>query len=443
MYPNTVEHPYIHLNGNSGYSRHGDTVSLFADSIDNANDADVSSDNLALQLWACQTPYNGGNLEGWKLAEFQLGPLQANHQLASIKSDLQANFPESGDYAIAMVIAEWDGEGFNRVHDFHNYPNRDVFIHPRLEGSVGYYCVDERRVIVDVGRIYNPRDPDNSSGTLSLELWALPGPYTGGSFEGHALAGIKLGSLAGGEGWQDCAYDLEMAPPPAASYTRALMLREWVGNGYVTRDHTNFAYPLTFPIDTPEPDTAEMLAVDSARGQVGSSGQSTGQESATTLVEDVAETQKQAEPSQSKDTQQASGKTEADAVEAQVAPSEESGVRAAKTAVVEDVVEAEKQSESSQPDETQRASDITTADAAEAQVARSGQATGQPSESSVLEDEAGAEPQAEVSRPAETAQTGAALESEEIPTGDQSEATKGLGQRLLALLQKLKQWWRL
>lgn len=390
MHPNTVEHPYIHINGNSGYSRHGDTVSLFADSIDNANNADVSSDNLALQLWACQTPYNGGNLEGWKLAEFQLGPLQANHQLASIKSELQANFPESGDFAIALVIAEWDGEGFNRVHDFHNYPNRDVFIHPRLEGSVGYYCVDERRVIVDVGRIYNPRDRDNSSGTLALELWALPAPYTGGTFEGHALAGIKLGSLAGGESWQDCAYDLEMAPPPAGSYTLALMLREWVGNGYVTRDHTNFAYPCTFPIDTPEPETSEMLEVDSARGQVASTGQSTDQGSATKLVEDVAETQRQAEPSQPKDTPQAS--------------------------------------------------EVATADTTAAQETRSGQSTARASESSVSADEAGAERKAALSQPEDLEQASATAEFDKIPSGGEPDAKKSLGQRLLEFFQNLKQW---
>ena len=307
MNPSTVEHPHIHISGNSGYSRHGDAVSLFADRIDNTNSANVSSDNLALQLWACQSPYYGGYLAGWKLAEIQLGPLQANHHLPSINSDVLASFPESGDYAIALVIAEWDGEGFNRVHDFHNYPNRDVFLHPRLEGSVGYHFVDERRVVVDVGRIYNPRDLENSSGTLVLELWALPEAYSGGGFEGHALACITLGSLNGGESWQDCAYDLEMTPPPAAgSYTLALMLREWVGNGYVTRDHTNFAYPAVFPIAIPEYETSEMIEVDTGLAQVASSGQSTSQQSAETLVEDVADTGNQAEPSQPMYTQQTS-----------------------------------------------------------------------------------------------------------------------------------------
>jgi hypothetical protein len=207
---------------------------------------------------------------------------------------------------MALVIAEWDGEGFNRVHDFHNYPNRDVFLHPRLEGLVGYHFLNERRVAVDVGRIYNPRDLENSSGTLVLELWALPGPYNGGAFEGHALACITLGSLNGGESWQDCAYELEMTQPQAGSYALALMLREWVGNGYVTRDHTNFAFPVVFPVAIAEHETSEVIEVDTRLAQVVSYRQSASQQSAVALSEDVTDTENQAEPSQPKDMKQTS-----------------------------------------------------------------------------------------------------------------------------------------
>ncbi len=298
MSPSKVEYPHIHINGNSGYSRFGDIVSLFADRIDNTNSMDVSSDNLALQLWACQSPYDGGNLAGWKLAEIQLGSLKADHYLTSIKSDVCANFPESGDYAIALVIAEWDGKGFNRVHDFHNYPNRDVFLHPRMEGTVGYHFIEGRRVVIDIERIYNPRDLDNSSGTLALELWALPEPYNGSSFKGHALACMTLGSVKGGDNWENCVYNLQMYPPPAGSYTLVLMLREWVCNGYVTRDHTNFAYPVVFPIAMAEQKTSETIEVDTGLAQVSSSGQSTGQQTAETMDVDVVDTENQAAPSQ-------------------------------------------------------------------------------------------------------------------------------------------------
>jgi hypothetical protein len=49
-----------------------------------------------------------------------------DHFLAPVRSSVPASLPESGDYAIVLVIAEWDGEWFNHIHDFHNYPDRDV-----------------------------------------------------------------------------------------------------------------------------------------------------------------------------------------------------------------------------------------------------------------------------------------------------------------------------
>ena len=51
MTPHTVENAFIQFKGNNGFSRHGDTVSLFADRIDNLNNSGVTSGSLALQLW--------------------------------------------------------------------------------------------------------------------------------------------------------------------------------------------------------------------------------------------------------------------------------------------------------------------------------------------------------------------------------------------------------
>jgi hypothetical protein len=305
MIPHTVEHPYIHFNGNSGYARHGDSVSLFADRIDNLNSSGVSSSELSLQLWACQAPYHGGPLTGWKLAEIPLGALQANHYLAPVHSEARAGFPEAGDYAIVLAIAEWDGAGFNRIHDYHNYPNRDVFLHPRFDGPVGYRCLDTGRIAVDVKRIYSPRDPNNTSGTLSLELWALPEPYAGGAFTGCALAAVTLGSLAGGASWQDCAYDLEMTAPPAGTYTLTLMLREWVGNGYATRDHSNFANPVTFPLVSAPPQASETVHADAPVDQAAGPAHSTQPADEADAVERAAAAEHPADSLASQASQQA------------------------------------------------------------------------------------------------------------------------------------------
>jgi hypothetical protein len=273
MNPDTIEHAFIRFSGDSGYSRHGDTVSLYADRIHNLYTSGVTSGSLALQLWACQAPYAGGHLTGWKLAELKLGILEAHHFIAPVKADVPGYFPEHGDYAIVLVIAEWDGEDFNLIHDFHNYPSRDVFLHPRLEGLVGYRCIDDGRLAVDVERIHNPRDSDNMSGTLSLELWALSEPYVVGDFAGYALGGVALGTLAGSASWQNCSYDLEISPPPPDLYTLVLMLREWDGNGYVTRDHSNFRDRVTFPLVTETQSFPEGPATDNTDEEVANAAQ--------------------------------------------------------------------------------------------------------------------------------------------------------------------------
>jgi hypothetical protein len=268
MYPHSVENGFIKFSGNSGYSRHGDTVSLYADHIDNLSSSSITSGSLAMQLWACQTPYNSGILTGHKLAELKLGILEANHFIGPVKSDVPAYFPEHGDYAIVLIIAEWDGDDFNLIHDFQNFPNRDVFMHPCLEGVVGYRCIDDGRLAIAVERIHNPRDPNNISGTLSLELWALSEPYVGGDFAGYALAGVTLGTLPGSESWQSCSYDLVICEPPPGIYTLVIMLREWTGNGYVTRDHANFNNRVTFPLVTPIRSFPEITIVSNTDEKV-------------------------------------------------------------------------------------------------------------------------------------------------------------------------------
>jgi hypothetical protein len=295
MPPHTVDHPYIRIVGNSEYSRQGDIVSLYVDRIDNQNEQGITSGDLALQLWACQAPFFGGPLAGWKIAEHLLGTLQPNHSMAPVKSDVPADLPEYGDYAIAMVVSEWDGEGYNRIHDVHNYPNRDLFLHPRLKGAVGYHSVDARRLFVEIEQVENPRDPVNLSGTLTLELWALPEPYAGGAFAGHALAAVTLGSLPGGESWQYCSYVLEMNPPPPGSYALVLMLREWVGNGYHTRDFTNLTEEVTLPIVIAAPGTSEAVNDDVSQDRETSLEKTTEPATGTAVADVAARTAHEAE----------------------------------------------------------------------------------------------------------------------------------------------------
>jgi competence ComEA-like helix-hairpin-helix protein len=94
-----------------------------------------------------------------------------------------------------------------------------------------------------VDQVENPRSEANRSGTLSLELWALPAPYTGGRFQGHHLAGVEIGFLDGQKQWEMQPIDLAFSPPPAGAWHIVLMLRESTAYGFVTRDFASFATP--------------------------------------------------------------------------------------------------------------------------------------------------------------------------------------------------------
>jgi hypothetical protein len=111
-----------------------------------------------------------------------------------------------------------------------------------LAGNCGY-SVQDGRVVLTISRIISQRGPGDLSGTLSIELWALRQAYSGGPFSGVALAGTGIGELWGQHFLADCRYDLIFQEPPAGSWHMVLMLREWTGAGYVTRDHVNFALP--------------------------------------------------------------------------------------------------------------------------------------------------------------------------------------------------------
>lgn len=119
-----------------------------------------------------------------------------------------------------------------------------------LSASCGY-TVDGERVVIDISEIRNNRPIGDLSGTLSLELWALPRPYTGGDFSGVPLAGTRIGEILGQHLIPHCRYDLVFQAPPPGEWHMVLMLREWTAAGYVTRDHVQFAVPYRIEPDAP------------------------------------------------------------------------------------------------------------------------------------------------------------------------------------------------
>ncbi|HEY5753701.1 MAG TPA: helix-hairpin-helix domain-containing protein [Chthoniobacterales bacterium] len=224
----------------------------------------------ALQLWACPSaPTSRADLAGHLVAHAALPPIgELADEVYSFEVSTQA-FPPAGNSEHVMVLALVAGTGreFGEVHDLFAYPRPERFLPPRLSEGVSYR-INGARAEIAVEKIENPRSADNLSGTLSLELWALPSRYQGGVFQGVSLAGVAFDPLAGHRFYQHRSFDLPFTAPPAGSWNLTLMLREWTAAGYVTRDFANFDQPyIQQPAISAPPVNAEPPAAEAAATQ--------------------------------------------------------------------------------------------------------------------------------------------------------------------------------
>lgn len=137
--------------------------------------------------------------------------------------------------------------------------------------GVNGYDIHGDRVVLSVSEIANHRDSENISGSLSLELWALNRPYVDGCFEGVALAGTEIGRVSGQHVLVNGQYELPFTEPAPGQWNLTLMLREWEGNGFVTRDHIQFAQPYVVEapaVETPVLTQAPVIAAAAVAEEV-------------------------------------------------------------------------------------------------------------------------------------------------------------------------------
>jgi hypothetical protein len=296
------EHSNVHSNtarlgANHGYLIHGDIARLHAD-VEGVHSAQTV-ESWALQLWACEMPHTGGPVAGIRVAETTLtGTEHADTQPLRLDAAADAFVPGGQrDYAMVLVLAS-GANGHYQVHDFANYPDRQRFMTPHLEGSVGYR-VDGDHVVLEVEAIRSPRSADNISGSLSLELRAVAHPYLGGSIDGQLLGRADLGRLAGQDALGPIEVRVPFTPPASGEWDVVMTLREWTdAAGFVTRDHARFAIPYVadrepavIALPTEDTGTEDVGRVPLGRGPVhrswgegGSSESEGGLESATVSV---------------------------------------------------------------------------------------------------------------------------------------------------------------
>jgi hypothetical protein len=103
------------------------------------------------------------------------------------------------------------------------------------------------------------------SGTLHLELWAFPTPYTGSFSLGYKLAQYSLGQLLAGYYFPNINSGAVLFIPPAnGTWYFTMVLTEYTAGpldgGYTPRDYVNFPTPQTFGPPPPPPGQLQMPA---------------------------------------------------------------------------------------------------------------------------------------------------------------------------------------
>jgi DNA uptake protein ComE-like DNA-binding protein len=196
----------------------------------------------SLELWASPHAYAGGELHGVKLSEVQFElPTPLAPHTHRVEAQVPAQLPLQGRAHVMLLalVEQWTG----RVHDVAQYAELESFPAPRLEGDVGYEVLGAE-VVLRAAAIVNARTAGNLSGTLSLELWALPLAAGAASAGGHRLAAAQLAPVAGGEAAYGVQCRAAFSEPPPGRFELCLRLREWTqALGYVTRDQRSFALP--------------------------------------------------------------------------------------------------------------------------------------------------------------------------------------------------------
>ncbi|HEX5277705.1 MAG TPA: ComEA family DNA-binding protein [Fluviicoccus sp.] len=235
---------------------------------------------LALQLWAARADDAAVTI---KLAELPVPlPQHGATGLIPVQGYAPLALPAGRfSWLLSLAVVESTVTGVVE-HDRIRFPIPTLFDLPQLTGPVQAELVgDDIRLMLP--GVFNPRAAGSLSGSLTVGLWALPQPYLGGAFTGVLLGQQDLGQLAGQTTLEPGEMALPLPLSLAGDWVLTLMLREWTGGGYLTRDYQGLPgipaaampvesltglpaptapAPVTVSATAPEPATADTPAAE-------------------------------------------------------------------------------------------------------------------------------------------------------------------------------------
>jgi hypothetical protein len=95
------------LSGSWGYKIDGKQITLSGDKISNYNNGG-SSGTLMVAIYATNYPYSGGSINGYKLYETQLEPLEGGYSYNDISNTGWCTYPPSGSYYLTILLLEYN-----------------------------------------------------------------------------------------------------------------------------------------------------------------------------------------------------------------------------------------------------------------------------------------------------------------------------------------------
>lgn len=287
----------IEFVGQSSYATSGNQVTLDVAEIENTSSA--SSGTLRVEFWLTSTPYSGGGITGYRVAQDQLpNTLGANSYFNPFSVTLNlTDMPGPGTYYAAILLTEYEpascsaSDGFCIVaYESASNP----FVISNNTGSAGSgnivltgpysFSMDYTNDTLqfDVSQITDTSSTYTTN-SLRIEWWLTASPYTGVSEPGYRIAtwqitGSSNGQLGPEQSFQNVTGNAPLGNlPPAGTYYVTMVVSEYTescgsSDGYCQDTYGSFPNQVTIAAQTPPPTPQDGGTGDSGASSSGGGG---------------------------------------------------------------------------------------------------------------------------------------------------------------------------
>jgi hypothetical protein len=119
-YPARERFAVPHFEGAVGYRVERDEVVVTVEHVRNPRAEDNLTGDLALELWALEQPYAGGEARGMRLAGQELPRIAGQTALAPAEYRMAFAMPPAGRFTLTLMLREWTAAGYD-TRDYCNF----------------------------------------------------------------------------------------------------------------------------------------------------------------------------------------------------------------------------------------------------------------------------------------------------------------------------------